>query len=1128
MSGLAPGAIAYFLSFNHETGRFEIVTSASVSDDGAEIVSDPGSGIHVAGWGGSCPPYTVTGKIVGVLDEPDYVITLFANGQVYRVDDDGSYCLFNVSAPDLFGRGGPGTPPDQISDDRISIIGVGVGRGAMAGQIRYFTSESFYLSQDQVVNVSSFSGGASPPLFPKELRITADPTTFAPDATSQATTTAIYFDGRMQDVTPVSAGTAYRVSNTDIITIDDSALISSHDSGPAFVTATYQGVTATRRVNIARDTITTRIEGLVQDENGDPVEGAAISTISFGGDFTTDANGFFSFDLTLPAATVGVVVTVVVDNEEFDSGLVPVIPGGITDVGILTGEPITFTTTVTGQVFFEDNAPAEGAEVFTNLGGNGIVGSDGAFSFELTGSYRGVLPVLDVTARIQSGSDSFSGQMMGVTILPGGTTDVGTIIVRASVTILYPGLRSAIGGPPVDIALGDLNNDGSQDAVAVIVSGASSDRFSRVSAALSNGDGSYLPAQVIDVGDSAAAIKLGDFDNDGNLDAAVADAIGNSIFILVGNGDGTFGAPSEFSAGTQTQRLDTADINGDGSLDVVAGNTGSATLSLFLGNGDGTLQAATPLNIGGTNIINPVLADVDEDGNIDLVVAHRGLNRIQFHKGNGDGTFADPVNFATAAAPDDLILADLNGDDNLDAVAAVFQSGVSVLLGDGAGGFSDHVEYAVSGNPRDLAAADFNQDDALDLVVPFSDGNFDFVAVLFGDGIGGFQSELVLDVPRFTRLVAAGDADEDGNNDVITASGGGFGDLSVLRGLGNGDFETQITVPTGIGGSAGVAVVDMNGDDDLDLVTARFSDGEILVLLGDGTAGFSEAIASSTANRVLDMLVANINNDAALDVVTAHQNTRQIGISLGNGDGTFQEVFFVEGGADARGLAVGDIDRDGIPDLLSVPGPTGGIDVRLGINGSTFQSVFEIPTANVIQDVFLGEVDGDGNLDLVASRSGTLMLYLGNGDGSFASPRNLQIGGISVVFTDIDRDGIQDIVTGDREGMVSIIPGAGDGFFRPAVRYDVNAHRDPATISYLSVADVNVDGEQDLVFSYEPYQCVGILLGDGTTFFSGFTRYDLGGTFTMGIGVGDLNGDDLPDIISANSGGNNLSVLLHR
>ena len=65
MSGLPPGAISYFLNFDHDVERFEIVASGSVSTDGASIVTDLGTGLRKAGWGGACPPYTVTGDVCG-------------------------------------------------------------------------------------------------------------------------------------------------------------------------------------------------------------------------------------------------------------------------------------------------------------------------------------------------------------------------------------------------------------------------------------------------------------------------------------------------------------------------------------------------------------------------------------------------------------------------------------------------------------------------------------------------------------------------------------------------------------------------------------------------------------------------------------------------------------------------------------------------------------------------------------------------------------------------------------------------------------------------------------------------------------------------------------------------------
>jgi hypothetical protein len=61
MSGLAAGTVAYFLSYNHDTERFEIVASGHVTENGARIVTDPGAGLAIAGWGCNCPPYSVTG-----------------------------------------------------------------------------------------------------------------------------------------------------------------------------------------------------------------------------------------------------------------------------------------------------------------------------------------------------------------------------------------------------------------------------------------------------------------------------------------------------------------------------------------------------------------------------------------------------------------------------------------------------------------------------------------------------------------------------------------------------------------------------------------------------------------------------------------------------------------------------------------------------------------------------------------------------------------------------------------------------------------------------------------------------------------------------------------------------------
>ena len=63
LSGLAPGALANILTFDHDLGEFVIIGTGHVSDDGSVIESDPGVGLVKAGWLGFCPPYSVTGPV---------------------------------------------------------------------------------------------------------------------------------------------------------------------------------------------------------------------------------------------------------------------------------------------------------------------------------------------------------------------------------------------------------------------------------------------------------------------------------------------------------------------------------------------------------------------------------------------------------------------------------------------------------------------------------------------------------------------------------------------------------------------------------------------------------------------------------------------------------------------------------------------------------------------------------------------------------------------------------------------------------------------------------------------------------------------------------------------------------
>src|SRR5262249_11893165 len=134
------------------------------------------------------------------------------------------------------------------------------------------------------------------------------------------------------------------------------------------------------------------------------------------------------------------------------------------------------------------------------------------------------------------------------------------------------------------------------------------------------------------------------------------------------------------------------------------------------------------------------------------------------------------------------------------------------------------------------------------------------------------------------------------------------------------------------------------------------------------------------------------------------------------------------------------------------------------------------------------DFDGDGRLDLVVSNYAGdyntsivgVTVLLGNGDGTFQTPRRSATGTTtySLVSGDFDGDGRLDLATSSPDGSVSGLLGNGDGTFQPAMMF---APKSFDSIS-LVAGDFNHDGRLDLAVAYRFAATVSILLnqGDGT------------------------------------------------
>src|SRR5262249_50619048 len=186
------------------------------------------------------------------------------------------------------------------------------------------------------------------------------------------------------------------------------------------------------------------------------------------------------------------------------------------------------------------------------------------------------------------------------------TDTVSVLVGHGDGTFARPQVFAASGQDftPQSMALDDVNGDGKLDVVVKSVSFLDSDAF-QVGVLLGRGDGTFQsPLLGAAQPDGSGDLVLGDFNNDGRIDAAVADQLGASsgnLSVFAGNGDGTFQSLVRLdvlTGGNDPVGVAAADLNGDGLVDLVATNASSSTVSVLLNTSGPVVDAATTTTLG--------------------------------------------------------------------------------------------------------------------------------------------------------------------------------------------------------------------------------------------------------------------------------------------------------------------------------------------------------------------------------------------------------------------------------------------------------------------------------------------------------------------------------------------------
>lgn len=343
------------------------------------------------------------------------------------------------------------------------------------------------------------------------------------------------------------------------------------------------------------------------------------------------------------------------------------------------------------------------------------------------------------------------------------------------------------------------------------------------------------PNSPFGVGNLPQSVAVGDFNNDGKADLAVANTGDGTLTILLGDGTGNFTATMEspISVGGPVL-VAVADFNNDGKPDLAVANTSSGALTILLGDATGNFTASGgPIQVGG-GLVSVVVADFNNDGRPDLAVGNAGgILTILLGDGTGAFTAAPESGSNVATGISSLAVADFNNDGIADVAVANFASNnVTILLGQGNGTFlPSGSPIAVGTNPQSIAVGDFKGNGIADLAVANQgDGT---VTVLLGDGTGNFAaSGSPITVGTSPISVAVGDFNGDGKLDLAVANEGD-GTTAILLGDDIGAFTPETGSPFAAGTKPyAAAVADFNADGKSDLAVANSGSASVTVLLG--------------------------------------------------------------------------------------------------------------------------------------------------------------------------------------------------------------------------------------------------------------------------------------------------------
>ncbi len=653
-------------------------------------------------------------------------------------------------------------------------------------------------------------------------------------------------------------------------------------------------------------------------------------------------------------------------------------------------------------------------------------------------------------------------------------------------------LITTLADAAVSVFAADLDADGDMDVL-------SASAAQNVIAWYENtdGQGSFGPQQVI-MTLAGYPVFATDLDGDGDTDAL--SAYPNIAWYENTNGQGSFGPQQVISTlVVAAQSVFAADVDGDGDTDVLSASYEDDKIAWY----------------EQSNVADPLDPDSDDDGLRDGFEVTNGFDPLLAGEQGLDPDADGLSNLQEQTAGTDPLDADSDDD-----------------------GLLDGFEVTNGSDPLDTDSDDdglldgFEVTNGLDPADPDSDDD----GLLDGFELTNGFDPLDADEDADNRIDGQDDFDSDGLGNAAEALAGtdpndpDSDDDGLLDGaeLGTGAFGAQQVITTLADAALSVFAADLDGDGDADALSASYNDDEIAWYENvDGQGSFGpQQVITTLADGAQSVFAADVDGDGDLDVLSAaFEGDRVAWYENTDGQGSFGPEQVITALADgAQSVFAADLDGDGDTDVLSASGYDNKVAWYENTDGQgSFGPQLVISTlASYAYSVTAADVDGDGDLDVLAASfdDDTLAWYENtDGQGSFGSAQVISAladGPVSVTAADLDGDGDTDVLSASYlDNTLAWYENTdGQGSFGPQQVISTLA----ALARSVFAADVDGDGDTDVVSaSAADDEIAWYENTDGQGSFGPQQLISTLANSAQSVFVADVDGDGDTDVLSASS-----------